>query len=162
MLAPYGNFSILSLIWEINRGWKRMIQKRTISEEVCTQFAIRGDRISGEPNLRGTESPGNRISGEQNLTPELFKTIKTTLDDNRNLHIKISRSCVKACSVLDDSQNLLIKNVENLFQSRFFSEPPVLFPDDNRNLLIKISRSCFITGSFQSHQCFFRMTIETY
>ena len=29
---------ILSPLWEMNMGWRRMIQKRALSEEVCTQY----------------------------------------------------------------------------------------------------------------------------
>ena len=38
---------ILSPIWKITVGWRRMIKNRALSEEVYTQFAVWADRNSG-------------------------------------------------------------------------------------------------------------------
>ena len=38
-------------IWEINLTLRRWIQKRALSEEVCTQFAIRGTETPGKTGL---------------------------------------------------------------------------------------------------------------
>ena len=49
VLVSQGILSAGDLVFpirEINTGWRRKIQKMALSEVVCTQFAIWGDRIS--------------------------------------------------------------------------------------------------------------------
>ncbi len=47
----------MSPIWEINMGWRRLIQKRVLSEEVCAQIAVWGDRISCHTGTEETRPP---------------------------------------------------------------------------------------------------------